>query len=139
MEASYHFFDHTADMGLTVRAASLSELLAPATRGFYSLIGDLAPAAERSMTEFDLAGESAALLLRDYLSELLVVFERDHRFAVRVSEPHLSETRLAARAELASVDEASTVYDREVKAITYHELGIRRIPGGFEATLIVDI
>ena len=28
---------------------------------------------------------------------------------------------------------------REVKAITYHELAIRSIPGGVEATIIVDI
>ena len=37
------------------------------------------------------------------------------------------------------IDRRLSAYHHEVKAITYHELDILRIPGGYEATVIVDI
>jgi len=51
-----------------------------------------------------------------------------------LDDHHLSAT-LAVRA----IDDRRSVYFREVKAITYHELEICPISGGYEATLIVDI
>ena len=37
------------------------------------------------------------------------------------------------------LDNDATVYSREVKAVTYHELAIRQTPEGYEATVILDI
>jgi hypothetical protein len=38
-----------------------------------------------------------------------------------------------------TIDAGRSVPGHEVKAVTYHELAIRPIPGGFEATYILDI
>ena len=46
---------------------------------------------------------------------------------------------LAVEGLLVPLDVKRCAYYREVKAVTYHELAIREIEGGFEAVYIVDI
>ena len=139
MEPSYEIFDHTADAGIRVRAASLAELVAPAGEALYVIIGDLEATRETAGVAFDLAGSDAATLLRDYLHELLILFDRDSRMVTAADVETFTDQRLAVAVQAAAVDRDRSEYLREVKAITYHELGIRTIPGGYEATVIVDI
>jgi SHS2 domain-containing protein len=43
------------------------------------------------------------------------------------------------RGQTRAIDMEASVLEREVKAVTYHELAIREIDAGFELTYIVDI
>ena len=139
MEPSFELFDHTADIGFRVRAAAREGLLEPAARALYTVIGDLAPAAATAPLAIELTGWEAPYLLRDFLAELLVLFERDGRIAVSFDAPELRDDRLAVRLATAPLDTERSVLLREVKAITYHELDIHSIPGGYEAVVIMDI
>jgi len=139
MEPAYELFDHTADMGIRVRAATLPELLAPAGEGLYSVIGNVVAGEEAGPAGFDLTGRESAELLRDYLAELLILLERNHRVVTAVDPSIYTEHRLAVTVQTGRLDGKRSSLLREVKAITYHELDIRLIPGGYEATLIVDI
>lgn len=137
----FQLFDHTADVGIRVRAASLAGLLQPASQGLYAAIGELVacPASNGESCDMHLTGGTAAQLLRDFLTLLLLRFEQRAQMVVRLNRPRLEDENLRATVEFRSVDEARSAYHREVKAITYHELAIRPIVGGFEATVIVDI
>jgi SHS2 domain-containing protein len=139
MEARYELFDHTADMGIRVRAASLAELLAPAGEALYAVIGEVVAGSDADPVTFDLAGTEPPLLYRDYLAELLVLFERDARRVTTLAASVFEEQHLRVTARTANVDQTRSLLLREVKAITYHMLGLRSIPGGYEATVIVDI
>ncbi len=139
MDAWFELFDHTADMGLRIRAATMPGLLQPATEALYSAIGELTATGDETPQVFELTGGEPSELLRDFLTELLVLFERDGRIVTGISSPVLNESLLAATCTTAPIDEDACIFAREVKAITYHELDIRQIPGGFEATMIVDI
>lgn len=139
MEPSFEFFDHTADMGIRIRAATLADLLLPAGEGLYAVIGNLACRDSVRSVRLDLSANDSSLLLRDYLNELLILFDRDALLAKAVKVVEFTEHRLAVEVEVALVDQDNSEFDREVKAITYHELAISPIPGGFEATVIVDI
>ncbi len=139
MEPFFELFDHTADMGVRVRAASLAGLLKPAADGLYAAIGTLIPTGEPTRATFDLTGDEPSALLRDYLAELLILFERDARFATAIEAAVFEDTRLTATAVMSPVDRDRSALNREVKAITYHELAVRSIRGGYEATVIVDI
>ena len=139
MEPSYELFDHTADMGIRVRASTLPELLAPGGEALYAVIGDIRAGAESEPASIDLSGEDPAGLLRDYLAEILTLFDRDARMATSVDVAAFTHDRLTATVQTAKIDKRRSALHREVKAITYHELDVRSIPGGFEATLIVDI
>jgi SHS2 domain-containing protein len=140
MQPMFEFFDHTADMGIRVRAATVVDLFAPAAKGLYAAFGELVPRADDPKEiAVILGGTDEAQLLRGFLHELLLLFERDGRMATSVEIRDLQPTRLIAVVTAHPVDRERSSFDREVKAITYHELAIRPIEGGYEATLIVDI
>ena len=135
----YEHFDHTADMGIRVRAETPAELFSPAAQGLYAAIGEFVLADSPKIIKLEISGNDRAVLLRDFLAELLVLFERDRRFAVTVEVSSLTDSDLSVTLHTQLVDFERSALRREVKAITYHELAIRAIDGGYEATLIVDI
>ena len=139
MEPSYEFFDHTADMGIRVRAATLPGLLMPAAEGLYAAIGELVAGGDESPMKLDFQGDDQSILLRNFLTELLILFEREKRLVVAVVDSAFTESQLKITARTAAIDLERSAFHREVKAITYHELSIRAIAGGHEATFIVDI
>ncbi len=139
VKPAFELFDHTADIGLRIVAPTLEGLIRPATDGLYVVIGELAECGPEETIKLDFAGEDSATLLRDYLAELLRLFETTQRVIVEPSVTEFTSTRLRITARALRIDPDQTIYHREVKAITYHELAISEITGGVEATVIVDI
>jgi SHS2 domain-containing protein len=139
MANMYETFDHTADLGLRVRAADLPDLLVEAARGLTSVIvanpADVRPVERRS---FRVEGTEVDYLLFDWLNELLYAFESERmlfaRFDVRVDEAGLT-----ADAWGEAADPKRHQLEHEVKAITYHGLRVEHLPDGWLAELIVDI
>ena len=137
----YETFEHTADVGLRVRAATLEELFAEAARGLFSLIvesfDEIEPAKQ---FEIVVPGRPEAIdyQLFDWLNELLFRFERDRvvfsKFAVQ-----FSDGGLGAIAWGEPIDTARHQLDHEVKAITYHRLKVAQESDGWMAEIIVDI
>ena len=139
MDPSYELFDHTADIGIRVFAATPAELLQPATEGLYAAVGELVPTGKAETVSVDLTGDDDAVLLRDYLTEVLMWMECDGRMVVALNVEEFSKKRLAVSSETRAIDEERSSLDREVKAITYHGLAIERVANGCRATIIVDI
>ncbi len=135
----YETFEHTADLGLRVRAADLDTLFAEAAQALFSaIVEDLATVRPERAVEVRLAGDDRALLLFDWLKELLYHFDAQHlllgRFEVQVRDDGLTATAYGE-----PLDRARHVLDHEVKAITYHGLRVEPVEGGWEAEVIVDI
>ena len=132
----YEHFEHTADLGLRVRAATLDELFADAARGLFAMIvtnlDSVRPAEERT---YDLAGAELDFLLFDWLTELLYTCESERlllaEFHVRVDDGGLHAT---CRGE--PVDAARHQLEHEVKAVTYHGLKVQRTETGWLAEVI---
>jgi protein archease len=137
----YETFEHTADVGLRVRAATLEELFAEAARGLLSLIVEnfdhVQPAKEFAIS---VPGRTGAIdyLMFDWLNELLFRFDRDRvvfsKFAVKISD---GGVQAIAWGEL--IDGARHQLDHEVKAITYYRLKVAQEADGWMAEIIVDI
>lgn len=139
MGGTFELFDHTADIGVRVRAATLAELVSPATDGLYAVIGDIATTGRALEQRIELTDDEPAVLLRDYLAELLHAFDHGHRRATDVKVRAFDERRLDVSVALREVDDARSDFEREAKAVTYHELAVRRVEGELELTFIVDI
>jgi SHS2 domain-containing protein len=135
----YELFDHTADIGIRAVAPSLPDLIEPCTAGLYAVIGTVAAAGDARPWRFEAASDDAALLLRDYLAEVLLLFDTEHRRLTGLHVTEFTPQRLCATADARPVDTRHSVLQREVKAVTYHELAVRPVAGGYEATCIVDI
>ncbi len=138
----YEVFEHTADLGIRVRASSLNELFADAGRGLIAQLANLAtlrPVIEKTIT---LTSDSLEYLLFDWLSELIYTFEESRlllgEFEVLVTEV-AGEFRITATCRGEVADAARHELDHEVKAITYHGLFVRQSTDGWEAEVIIDI
>jgi len=135
----YETFEHTADLGLRIRAASLDELFADAARGLFSLIvPDLASVHPAEHRVLEIAGEPSETLLFDWLNELLYIYETSHlllvEFDVRVGPQGVTATVSGE-----PIDRLRHQLDHEVKAITYHGLKLERQDADWLAEVIVDI
>lgn len=139
MNGDYELFEHTADLGVRVSADTLPALLAPATAGLYATIGTLQSGQAGEPWDLELRDDDPALLLHDYLSEVLHLFERSQRMIVGLDAAVFEPPHLRVRARTAAVDWEASSLDREVKAVTYHELQVHETDPGWSATFIVDI
>lgn len=135
----YETFEHTADLGLRVRAPDLNALFADAGRGLFSMVvenlDEIRPLETKSIT---IAGGDVEYLLFDWLNELLYLCDVERlalsRFEAEVTRDGVSGTVSGER-----IDPARHRLAHEVKAITYHHLKVERTPEGWEAEVIVDI
>lgn len=137
----YELFEHTADLGLRVRAPDLNTLFADAAAGLFSIIvedmASIVPRDERHTTSIPFAGDLDYLLF-DWLDQCLKRFEQNKwlysRFAVQVREDGLEASLWGE-----PYDPARHELSHEVKAITYHELKVEQTADGWLAEVIVDI
>ena len=135
----YETFDHTADLGLRVRAATLDALFAEAATALFAVVVEDPDAiAAREPQEFRIAGDDRAYLLFDWLKELLYRFDAEHRLFARF-EVHVAADGLTATAWGEPYDAARHELGHEVKAITYHGLRVEPSECGWLAEVIVDI
>ncbi len=139
MTAMYEMFEHTADLGLRVRAASLDALLADAAQALFAAILEGPPSVKAvERIEVRLAAEEPAYLLFDWLNELLYHFETK-RLVFGRFEVQTSGEGFAGSAWGEPLDPARHALAHEVKAITYHGLRVEQADGGWLAEVIVDI
>jgi SHS2 domain-containing protein len=135
----YEHFEHTADLGMRVRAADLEGLFVDAARGLAAMIVDNPDEIRPEETvRFEIKGDDLGYLLFDWLNELLYTFESRRlllsRFELKVSEAGVVAT---GRGEV--LDLERHLLGHEVKAITYHALHVSQTAEGWEAEVIVDI
>ena len=137
----YEVFDHTADIGIRVKAATLEELFREAAEALFSLIvTNLTEVEPRQPFRFSLAlrDKEYDYLLFDWLNELLYRFETD-KILFSAFELRLSGNELIADCRGEAMDISRHQMDHEVKAITYHCLQVKQMSNGWHAELIVDI
>ena len=141
----FELVPHTADLGICVTSPTRAGLIKIATQGLYAVIGNLkAEDGSRFRRTLELTDGDALSYLRDYLAELLFLFYSKREIATMVRIKEFSDEQFLGEIEVARLDEQCSVFEREVKAITYHELAIteKKSDTGetfYEAMIIVDI
>jgi SHS2 domain-containing protein len=137
----YEFFEHTADLGLRVRAATLDDLFRDAAVGLMAMfVEDVPPAAAATERELSVPGERLDWLLFDWLRELLWIVESEG-LVMRDVDVHVDQAGGGVRARFLTVPLDFDVHVplHEVKAITYHGLRVEHTADGWLAEVIVDI
>ncbi len=137
MQPAFGFREHahTADWELEVWAPDLPKLLEQAAKGMYSLSGvqiDSNRPEERSMT---LSASDAEGLLVRFLSELLWLQQVE-----KVAFDHFSidiKREFSLWADLCGGPLVKL--DKEIKAVTYHNLNVEHKPGGMFVTIVFDV
>lgn len=131
--------EHPADIGFTVRAATLPALFAEAARALYAVALEPAPIAARESLAVELESDDLPSLLVDFLAELLYLLDAGHFVAER------AEVRMTGTAALHAIlhgearDPARHPWRLIVKAVTYHRLEVQQVADEWQATVYLDI
>jgi SHS2 domain-containing protein len=135
----YEVFEHTADLGLRIRAPDLNTLFAEAGLALFSIVVEnLDEVRPVRQVRLQLQGQDLDYLLFDWLNELLYRLDSEHLLLSRF-EVALDGLNLTATASGEEVDPERHHLDHEVKAITYHGLKVAQEKDGWLAEVIVDI
>jgi SHS2 domain-containing protein len=132
--AGFSEIEHTADWELAVWAPDLPALLEQAARGMYALSGIRLLSGPRQRRDLTLTFADPEGLLVSFLSELLWLGERDS-LGFDVFGLELGSEQMHAHLEGAPIAARS----KEIKAVTFHNLVVRRTARGLEVNLVFDV
>jgi SHS2 domain-containing protein len=140
MPAPYEFFEHTADIGVTVHGATPGELFRHAAAALYEALGAFELAGPRTERRLALRADSAEDLLHDWLAELLYDLETRHVVYDQIDAVEVTPDSLSATLRGGAIDFARSRTNEEIKAVTYHQLRVEQVPGGaWRARVIFDV
>ena len=135
----FETYDHTADIGLVARGATLEDLFVNAARGmFHLLAGDVAVRPSRRL-EVEVTAPDREALLVAWLNELLFQCSTKRLVLSRFEVRDLTDERLRAAVAGQPVADLGVPLETELKAATYHGLRIAQTPDGWEAEVLFDV
>jgi SHS2 domain-containing protein len=128
--------EHTADAALRIFGSNLTEIFLSAAAGLTHLmaadVSDISTEIEKSI---ELDAIDAESLLVEWLSELTYWAESEmlvfKKFRIRkATATHLQAKIFGGK---------TSMLEKHIKAVTYHNLKIRRTSKGLEATIVFDV
>jgi protein archease len=126
---------HIADCELEVWAPDLPTLLEQAARGMYALSGLRLQTGLTQSHSIAMHADDAESLLVRFLTELLWVEQKRglgfEEFSIHV------EHECDLRAELRGSKILSL--EKEIKAVTYHNLAVQSTPAGLHVNIVFDV
>lgn len=138
-DLSYQFIDHTADLGIIVKADSLDKLFKEAALSMtHIMIGEI-PLEKNETMELNIEGEDLADLMVNWLSEILYLFEGEKKLLTDVKIKSISPKRINAIVDLIPFDEKRHEVLCEIKAVTYHQLDVCKKNNYWETKIIFDV
>lgn len=132
----FEVLEHTADYAVRARGRNLAELIAAAGRGMISLMVDTGGLAAGGTRSLQVESEDTAGLVHKALRELLYLYE-DGEVPVEVRvQARENPPRAWLTVGTVRLEQARERLLGEIKAVTYHNLEIRR-EGGLLVTEVV--
>jgi SHS2 domain-containing protein len=135
----FEILDHTADIGLIVYGEDLKTLFENAGEAFFHLITDLRKVRRRVERRIEIRGEALERLMVDWLSELLYLHDVENLLFKGFRIESVGEEGLRARVKGEPFQEGVHVIKTEVKAVTYHQIEVRKENRGWRAQIIFDL
>ena len=136
---TYQIIDHTADLGIIVKGADVENLFILAAQAMTDIMvkGDIS---EKTATRDVLVeGEDFPDLMVRWLGEILYLFEGENLIVNSMEIKSISPIQLKSTLTLTSFEPEHHQVLREIKAVTYHQISVRKANDEWEARVIFDI
>jgi len=140
----YEIIEHTADVGLKANGATLNGLFENAARGMFKIIsgakvdknesGQINKKIKIKKEADDIEG-----LLVNWLSELLYIFNKEKILFSDFKISELNNKGLIGNSSGKRIDLAHTPLQTEIKAVTFHDLKIKKDKNCFSCKIIFDV
>ncbi len=140
----HELIEHTADVGLRVFAHSAEDLYVNAAKGMFAIIAGRkarvkkAAGIKKTKFELDICARNREELLVGWLSELLTLFDIHDLIFVRYKINQLTAKQIKALAWAEPFNKQIYTRKTEIKAVTYHQLKIKKVAGDLVAEIIFD-
>ena len=133
------FLEHTADIGIKIKAPTLEQLFILAAEGMFEIIIPNRKVNSLENIKVQVNAIDREELLINWLSELNYLFQTQQFLLNTVSEIQVSDKSLSAKISGEKIDPARHPVETEIKAITFHKLYIRQEKTKWTAQVIFDI
>ena len=146
MTLIYYIIDHTADFGLQIFAPDMKTLFESSALALFAQIFE--PAEENTPGLCVSAGYAADIkvdginredLLVNWLRELLYLYAGKNLLVTGASVQEITDTALQAEVRVTPYEPDRHRIKTEIKAVTYHRLGIKESDNGFTAEVFFDV
>ncbi len=97
------------------------------------------PGAVLTEKEISVCGEESEDLLKAWLDELLFCYTVEHLVLVRIKSIDVGDREMRAFVLFDIFDGEYYAVKEEVKAVTYHELGVKKVHNSWQAQVIFDV
>lgn len=135
---AYQLIEHTADIGIEVRADTLEGLFEAGGEAVSDLLAGLKNVRTSEEREIVLEAPETALLFREWLSELVYLFDAEG-FVGRSFRVSVQKASLHALVRGETFDPGRHETELYIKGATYHKLRVEKRAGGWEAFIILDV
>jgi SHS2 domain-containing protein len=138
----FEIIDHTADIGIVAYGKTKKEVFINAAKGMFEIIaGENRDLKENFYDKIKLEAKSLEDLLIAWLNELLYISEIKLVILNKFKIKELSDVQIKAEVGGTKINHLSVRIKREVKAVTYHRLEIKKDEesGLWSAQVIFDI
>jgi SHS2 domain-containing protein len=135
----FSFLDHTADLGIIVRATGLKNVFEDAAKSMMLIMLKGGHVNPTKTIELSIAGEDLADLMVRWLGEILYLFEGEKKVVTDFSVDSISPHHLDAILKAATFDPDLHEILCEIKAVTYHQIEVAKKDERWEATIIFDL
>lgn len=138
-DKNYELIEHTADIGIKVKARDLNRLFQNAALAMFDIIAEKRPVARASKKSVEIKQEADNLeeLFINWLNELLSLSSTKELIFTDFQIDKLDKNNL--QATIFGSDIKNYKVNVEVKAATYHELKIEDTGSGWQAQVIFDV
>lgn len=136
---SFTILEHPSDIGIEASGGSLETAFVNAAKGLVSLIVEEGDVKELETRSVHLDATDLENLLVKWLSEILYLFDGEKFLPASFTIDELSPHRLDAEISGESFHPERHRAKLDVKAVTYHQLRIKRQKEGYTLRVFVDI
>lgn len=130
----YEEIDHTADLALKVWGNDFFDLLENAAEGMYELMGIRDKPGSNAENSFQIENDQKESILVDLLSECLYLAEVERQRFTAFSFKEF-EKEIIVKAKGNQI----RAIDRNIKAVTFHNLEIKETSRGLKTTITFDV
>lgn len=134
----YEPVEHTADVGIKAYGRDLAELFSNAGFGMFDIIAELKFFKPQEKFEINLKEENLEELLVSWLRELLGKYIFNESVVVNTEIKEISENKLKAIIFCDRITDKSKI-KKDIKAVTYHDLHIKKKNNHYETQIIFDV
>jgi len=135
----YETIDHTADLGIRVWGKTKKALFKRAAEAMFDLITDKKAVNVEKTVRFNLKAPDLKELFVSWLRELLYQYAAKGMLFKKIAVSRMDDTHISASASGEKLNPARHIFKKDIKAVTYHGLEIKKTRSNWQAQVIFDV